>query len=342
MYIVTLFYIVSCILLTATTTPVIQDCQPGYELVNLNSSITCKKCKDNYFSKNGVKCSKCSTCSRGQLEQNPCMPEKDRYCKCPKNQFLDIKRLGCSQCRTCPPGMKQVNKCLFNRDRECEECPKGYTTNTTNSKTCSVESSKKPTIINNINNNNTNLEIIIPLVSIVGVMLLVCAFWLWRKKKRSRARRQHRTTHQTAGSSNNELADTIVQYSRNEGDDYVSLLRETPDAISLIDVRERNLRRIVELQDYDVINQLSLKLNPTAPNDWRELARRLNINEDVIKNIDIKPMLATENLIHFWGTSRDATVAELHNTIVDMGRSSVAILLRPYIYIDEVNGQVDV
>jgi len=173
-------------------------------------------------------------------------------------------------------------------------------------------------------------------------MLLVCAFWLWRKKKRSRARRQHRTTHQTAGSSNNELADTIVQYSRNEGDDYVSLLRETPDAISLIDVRERNLRRIVELQDYDVINQLSLKLNPTAPNDWRELARRLSINEDVIKNIDIKPMLATENLIHFWGTSRDATVAELHNTIVDMGRSSVAILLRPYIYIEEVNGQVDV
>lgn len=299
-----LFSLVSIFLCVMT---LVNSCLPGQEELNG----TCQKCNVNYFSKDGVKCVRCTDCFAGQRLLHDCAEDRDRYCVCQGGTYL--RKSMCRKCTVCHPGYYVTHECGYNKDRTCKICPQGLTTNGTNDKTCIVyQPTKEPSPDKEPKKITINSVIIGTSASSIFFILIifVCICFCYRRKRARNARRRR--------------AALPTEEHMEEGDIELRLLPH--------DENENNHRKVRDLPA-NIFEDLGMKLNPVRINNWVQLAGFLGFDHDTIGILKLKPITATQDLLSDYSVRPDSTVFRLYNALINIQRSDAAALVEPFIYL---------
>ena len=83
---------------------------------------------------------------------------------------------------------------------------------------------------------------------------------------------------------------------------------------------------------YSVFEDLASKLNPEEPNNWRKLASHLGFSHERIRNIELTPNQATQELLSEWVIRPNSTAFVIYNMLTFMNRPDAAAILEPHLY----------
>ena len=75
--------------------------------------------------------------------------------------------------------------------------------------------------------------------------------------------------------------------------------------------------------------ELGSILNPDSLSNWSVLAGKLGFTQIAIKNFQLSPTKATQEMLSDWGTSNSATVFRLYSILKEMRRDDAAEVLKP-------------
>ncbi|NP_001296655.1 tumor necrosis factor receptor superfamily member 16-like precursor [Hydra vulgaris] len=305
-----LLFFTACFISTVVNIPLNTNCAPGEESFLMG----CKSCEVGYYSRDGLVCKKCSTCLDIQTLLRKCISTEDTFCLCPEGTYLQNNTI-CSRCQKCEKGTFQVVDCSHNFDRVCQKCPRGQTTNGTNSKTCFVKPNP-PDLV------ETKKETVIKwpyvvggaaLVSVLCVVFLI--YYLLVKRFKTRKRFIDCRGKNVSLLNENVLSDCATEF----------------NIASSSECANQTWQKQLKDVPADVLFELGKKLNPAFANNWKVLAGQLGYTYEDIAHFDLSPKTATVDLLHDWSTGENATLNILYNKLILIKRPDAAEIVRPYL-----------
>lgn len=329
---------------------------------NRNRECGCEPGK--YHDRDYLFCMDCSKCPVGEGMVSPCSQTKNTKCqRCPKGTFSDKEsfELPCAKCSKCEPAGLMVVKeeCNASRDTICERTNVSLvmteTQNLASVTIANVPTSGGGRLQPITEEKGTSYQYIIPLI-IVGIViciLLIAMFCFVMKRRRSNDNNtchppeelqvnkydfpvpatssetpaQARSSYGLRGRRTTTHTTSARSKSQHQRDSDSQGSSSSLQSVSIGNGKNKTLVR--DLPGHIFI-ELGRLLNPKSFNNWIKLAGLLGFTNSHVKNFEMDPEVATQNLLHEWGQRDGTTVDVLIEFLKEMNRDDCLQVLKQW------------